>query len=61
MVRVAGQGTGRNLSASDMRQRCPLSPLIFNIFSDCLARQVVEACGAEGVHGFIVSVSAARS
>ena len=56
-VRVAGQGVQSEWFCirTGMRQGCPLSPLLFNIFMDFLACQVIEACEAKGVHGFKVA------
>ena len=46
------RGRGSSQSGSAYEQGCPLSPLLFNIF---MARQVIQACEAKGVHGFKVA------
>ena len=54
MVRVAAgplRSAGFSTS-SGVRQGCPLSPLLFNVWMDFLGRQVLEACTAEGVLGY---------
>ena len=35
--------------------RLPPPFLLFSIFTGCLARQVIKACEAKGVHGFKVA------
>ena len=54
MVRVAAgplRSAGFSTSTG-VRQSCPLSPLLFNVWMDFLGRQVLEACTAEGVLGY---------
>ena len=56
-MRVVGQGVQSEWFCirTGVRQDCPFSPLLFNIFMDFPARQVIEECEAKGVHGFKVA------
>ena len=38
-----------------VRQGCPMSPTLFNVFIDFLARLVAQRCHAKGVRGFRVA------
>jgi hypothetical protein len=41
--------------SSGVRQGCPMSPTLFNVFIDFLARLVIAACEEQGVRGFTVA------
>jgi hypothetical protein len=41
-----------------VRQGCPMSPTLFNVFIDFLARQVTQRCQQQGVQGFRVAFRA---
>ena len=56
-ARVAAHGTTSDWFElrTGVRQGCPLSPLLFNVFMDFLARQVMARCRAQGVNGFTIA------
>jgi hypothetical protein len=54
-VTVDGSAPSWFPTDTGVRQGCPLSPLLFNVYLDFVARLVITECAAQGISGFTVA------